>query len=107
MSNFYKNDLFNKQDKKIYSVHEITEYLQALIKEDALLSDFWISGEVSNFYHHSSGHMYFTLKDEDAQLKTVMFKGYNAAIDFEPEDGMQIEARGNLDIYGKRGEYQF
>ena len=107
MSNLYQNDLFSKKEKKIYTVSEITEYLQALIKEDALLSDFWITGEISNFYHHSSGHMYFTLKDKNTQLKTVMFKGYNSSLDFEPEEGMQVEARGNLDIYAQRGEYQF
>ncbi len=107
MSNFYKNDLFKNEEKKLYTVNEITEYLQALINEDTLLSDFWITGEVSNFYHHSSGHMYFTLKDEDAQIKTVMFKGYNSALDFEVEEGMQVNARGSLDIYAKRGEYQF
>ncbi|MGM0499446.1 MAG: exodeoxyribonuclease VII large subunit [Bacillota bacterium] len=107
MSDLYQNNLFAKKEKKIYTVAEITEYLQALIKEDALLSDFWISGEISNFYHHSSGHMYFTLKDKNSQLKTVMFKGYNSSLDFEPEEGMQVEARGNLDIYAQRGEYQF
>jgi exodeoxyribonuclease VII large subunit len=107
MSNFYDNDLFNTKEKKLYTVNEITEYLQALIKEDTLLSDFWITGEVSNFYHHSSGHMYFTLKDENAQIKTVMFKGYNSSLDFEVEEGMQVNARGSLDIYAKRGEYQF
>lgn len=107
MSDLYQDNLFTKKEKKIYTVEEITEYLQALIKEDALLSDFWISGEISNFYHHSSGHMYFTLKDKNSQLKTVMFKGYNSSLDFEPEEGMQVEARGNLDIYAQRGEYQF
>lgn len=107
MTDLYQDNLFSKKEKKIYTVEEITEYLQALVKEDALLSDFWISGEISNFYHHSSGHMYFTLKDKNSQLKTVMFKGYNSALDFEPEEGMQVEARGNLDIYAQRGEYQF
>lgn len=107
MSELYQDNLFNRKEKKIYTVAEITEYLQALIKEDTLLSDFWISGEISNFYHHSSGHMYFTLKDKNTQLKTVMFKGYNSSLDFEPEEGMQVEARGNIDIYAQRGEYQF
>jgi exodeoxyribonuclease VII large subunit len=107
MSDLYQDNLFFKKEKKIYTVAEITEYLQALIKEDTLLSDFWISGEISNFYHHSSGHMYFTLKDKNSQLKTVMFKGYNSSLDFEPEEGMQVEARGSLDIYAQRGEYQF
>lgn len=107
MSNLYGENLFSKEEKKIYTVQEITEYLQSLIKEDTLLSDFYITGEISNFYHHGSGHMYFTLKDENTQLKTVMFKGYNSSLDFEPEDGMQVTARGNLDIYPQRGEYQF
>ncbi|ADQ14820.1 exodeoxyribonuclease VII large subunit [Halanaerobium hydrogeniformans] len=107
MSNLYGENLFSKDEKKIYTVQEITEYLQSLIKEDTLLSDFYITGEISNFYHHGSGHMYFTLKDENTQLKTVMFKGYNSSLDFEPEDGMQVTARGNLDIYPQRGEYQF
>ncbi len=107
MDNSYGNNLFNREEKKLYTVEEITEYLQALIKEDTLLSDFWITGEVSNFYHHGSGHMYFTLKDKNAQIKTVMFKGYNSSLDFEVEDGMQVNARGSLDIYAKRGEYQF
>lgn len=86
---------------------EITKYLKNLIKEDPFLNDFWLSGEISNFYHHSSGHMYLTLKDKNSQLKTVMFKGDNSKLDFEPEDGMQVEAKGNLDIYSQRGEYQF
>jgi len=94
MSDLYQDNLFAKKEKKIYTVAEITEYLQALIKEDTLLSDFWISGEISNFYHHSSGHMYFTLKDKNSQLKTVMFKGYNSSLDFEPEEGMVILAEG-------------
>jgi len=107
MNNLYGDNLFSAEEKKIYTVEKITEYLQNLIKEDALLSDFWITGEVSNFYHHSSGHMYFTLKDKNAQIKSVMFKSSNRSLDFKVEDGMQINARGNLDIYAKRGEYQF
>ncbi|ADO77046.1 exodeoxyribonuclease VII large subunit [Halanaerobium praevalens] len=107
MENLYQDNLFSEKDKKIYSVAEITKYLKNLIKEDPFLNDFWLSGEISNFYHHSSGHMYLTLKDKNSQLKTVMFKGDNSKLDFEPEDGMQVEAKGNLDIYSQRGEYQF
>ncbi|RCW50548.1 MULTISPECIES: exodeoxyribonuclease VII large subunit [unclassified Halanaerobium] len=92
---------------KLFTVEEITNYLKGMINNDHLLQDFWITGEISNFYHHSSGHMYFTLKDNLSQLKCVMFKGYNNSLDFEPEDGQKVTARGNLDIYKRRGEYQF
>lgn len=93
--------------QKIYSISEITKYIKELFNSDAILRDLYVTGEVSNFYHHSSGHMYFTLKDKKTQLKTVMFKGYNSSLDFEPEEGMQVEVRGNIDIYAQRGEYQF
>ncbi len=92
---------------KLFTVEEITNYLKGIINNDRLLQDFWITGEISNFYHHSSGHMYFTLKDSSSQLKCVMFKGYNNSLDFEPEDGQKVTVRGNLDIYTRRGEYQF
>lgn len=109
MTELYQNNLFTNTDeeRKIFTIAEITDYLQSLLNSDPVLTDFWVTGEISNFYHHSSGHMYFTLKDKNSQLKTVMFKGYNSKVDFEIEDGMQVTARGNLDIYARRGEYQF
>ncbi len=89
--------------RKIYSVHEITaEVKQALEKFGVL----WVQGEISNFKHHSSGHMYFSLKDERAQLKAACFRNNNYALKFRPEDGLEILARGRISVYEPRGDYQ-
>lgn len=64
----------------IYSIKEINKYVRMKMESDALLSDVWLRGEISNFVHHSSGHMYFTLKDKDIKLKSVMFASYNARL---------------------------
>jgi len=90
----------------IYSVSQISNYLEALFSTDEVLQDLWVKGEVSNFYQANSGHMYFTIKDEDAQLKTVMFRYKSKGIDFELEDGMEIAVHGYINIYKVRGEYQ-
>ncbi len=66
----------------------------------------WVEGEITNFKHHSSGHMYFTLKDARAQLAAVMFAGANAALAFRPGDGQRVVARGRLTLYEVRGQYQ-
>jgi len=65
-----------------------------------------VEGELSNFMHHSSGHMYFTLKDSAARLKCVMFKGHNFRLRFRPADGMAVLAHGSITIYPRSGEYQ-
>lgn len=90
----------------IYSVSQISSYLEALFSTDEVLQDLWVKGEVSNFYKANSGHMYFTIKDENAQLKTVMFRYKSKNIDFELEDGMEIAVHGYINIYKVRGEYQ-
>ncbi len=92
--------------QKIYTVQELTKYLEFLIKSDNNLKDIWLNGEISNFYHHGSGHMYFTLKDDAAQIKAVMFKSKNQGLKFKPEDGLKVTAKGYLGIYQQRGEYQ-
>ncbi|HKL13561.1 MAG TPA: exodeoxyribonuclease VII large subunit [Halanaerobiales bacterium] len=90
----------------IYSVSQISSYLEALFNTDKVLQDLWVKGEVSNFYQANSGHMYFTIKDEDAQLKTVMFRYKSKNINFELEDGMEIAVHGYINVYKVRGEYQ-
>jgi exodeoxyribonuclease VII large subunit len=92
--------------KKIYSVSEITNYIKNLLLEDSFLNDLWVSGEISNFHHHSSGHMYFTLKDSSTCLGAVMFKGNNRSLKFEPGDGMKVNAHGYIGVYKPRGSYQ-
>jgi len=91
---------------RIWSVTQVTNYLKELLETDPNLSPVMLKGEISNFHHHSSGHMYFTIKDERTQLSAVMFKGYNQSLDFIPEDGMSVIAEGKISIYPARGQYQ-
>jgi exodeoxyribonuclease VII large subunit len=90
----------------IYSVSQINSYLEALFSTDDVLQDLWVKGEVSNFYKANSGHLYFTIKDENSQLKTVMFRSRSSKLDFELEDGMEIAVHGYINVYKVRGEYQ-
>ena len=93
-------------ESKSYSVSEVTARIKNLLTLDEELANLTVEGEISNFHHHSSGHMYFTLKDDQSRLDSVMFKGYNDKLDFEPEDGQQVKAQGYIDVYEPRGEYQ-
>jgi len=89
---------------KIYTVSEVTR----MVKEE-LESSFpllWVEGEISNFYCHQSGHLYFTLKDEASQIKTVMFRGEARKVPFELKDGLQVVSKGRMNVYEPRGEYQ-
>jgi len=69
-------------------------------------STIWVEGEISNFKHHVSGHMYFTLKDKRCQLRCVMFRGANRSVQFAPADGMGVTAKGGLTIYEVQGSFQ-
>jgi exodeoxyribonuclease VII large subunit len=89
---------------KVYSVSEITRGIKALLEDR--FSDVWIEGEISNFRPASSGHFYFSLKDEQAQIRAVMFRGSNARLKFRPENGLHVLAYGRLSVYEPRGEYQ-
>nr|WP_315969546.1 exodeoxyribonuclease VII large subunit [Rubeoparvulum massiliense] len=89
-----------------YTISMVTQYLKQLMDEDPILQDCWIRGEISNFKHHSSGHMYLTLKDEKSRLKAVMFAGYNRFMRFKPKDGDHVLVRGNISVYDRDGQYQ-
>ncbi len=89
---------------KIYTVSEITRKIQDLLEEH--YPDVWIAGEISNFKPASSGHFYFTLKDESAQIRAVMFRGSNQQLRFRPENGLQVLGYGRISVYEPRGEYQ-
>ena len=86
------------------SVSELTLKIKSLIEPE--FSDVWVKGEISNFKHHTSGHMYFTLKDKAAELRCVMFRGLNQKIKFKPEDGMDVLIQGKVTVYETRGQYQ-
>lgn len=95
--------LFPKTSLK---VSDLTRYLRQLMESDEILKDIWVSGEISNFMRPSSGHVYFTLKDENAALKCVIWKVNAMRLRMTLNDGMAVEAHGYISIYEPRGEYQ-
>lgn len=92
--------------KQPISVSQLTLYIKDIIEEDVILNSVYVKGEISNFKHHSSGHMYFTLKDEGAKIKCVMFKGHALFLKFIPEEGMRVIIQGNVSVYERDGQYQ-
>jgi exodeoxyribonuclease VII large subunit len=94
-------------EARIFSIQEITRYIRMKLESDELLGDVWLRGEISNFTHHSSGHMYFTLKDEGSRIKCIMFAAHNRKLPFAPRDGTKVIARGNVSVYERDGNYQF
>lgn len=86
------------------SVSDLTAKIKDLIESN--FSSVIVRGEISNFTHHSSGHMYFTLKDKHSELRAVMFKGKNSSLAFTPKNGTDVVIQGNLSVYEMRGQYQ-
>ncbi len=92
--------------ESILSITELNSYVKKLLNSQEPLQDLWVRGEVSNFMQHRSGHCYFTLKDESSQITCTMFKNHGSLLKFKLEDGLRVIARGNLDLYLPRGQYQ-
>ncbi|MDZ7372557.1 MAG: exodeoxyribonuclease VII large subunit [candidate division KSB1 bacterium] len=89
----------------VYTVWELTREIKILL--ETTIPEVWVKGEISNFKHHQpSGHMYFSLKDERAQIRCVMWRSRNLALRFLPTDGMMVYVRGRVEVYEPRGEYQ-
>jgi exodeoxyribonuclease VII large subunit len=104
MQQSFLSSLFDDSERQPLSVSELTLKIR-----DALEKSFatvWVEGEISNFRQHTSGHWYFTLKDESAQLKAACYRSANQRIRFRPEDGLQVRARGRLSVYEQQGTYQ-
>ena len=93
-------------DRQALSVTQLNEYLKMVIEGDRVLSNVFVRGEISNFKLYSSGHAYFTLKDDAGQLKSVMFRSYFSRLAFLPEDGMRVIAHGRVSVYETSGQYQ-
>ncbi len=91
---------------EIWSVSQVNKYMKQRLERDEQLSDLWIRGEISNFTHHSSGHMYFTLKDKDSRIKAIMFQSYNRFLKFVPKDGTKAIVRGSISVFERDGAYQ-
>ena len=90
--------------QEILTVSELTSGIKGILESS--FSRVKVEGEISNFKHYPSGHMYFTLKDEGAELSAVMFKGNNRFLRFAPKDGMSVVITGNISVYEQHGRYQ-
>lgn len=88
------------------SVSDINRYLKTLFENSDILNGISVRGEISNFKRHSSGHLYFSLKDADGLLRAVMFRSAATRLSFAPQDGMKVIARGDVGVYVRDGQYQ-
>jgi exodeoxyribonuclease VII large subunit len=91
---------------RIFSVSELNQFVRNVIESEYRLQDIWVSGEISNLSIPSSGHMYFTLKDETAALRCVMWRPEVTRLLEVPQDGEAIEVHGNIGVYEAGGQYQ-
>lgn len=99
-------DLFHSLDSPVLSVTQLNHYLRQLLESDDLLQQVWIKGEVSNVSQPRSGHVYFTLKDNDASLACVIWRSQAERMAVLPQNGIAIEARGSISVYEQGGRYQ-
>jgi exodeoxyribonuclease VII large subunit len=91
-------------ERKVYTVSDLTARIRELLEGE--FGEVWVQGEVSNFKAAPSGHVYFTLKDQGAQLRAVLFKSSLRLLKFQPKDGLSVTARGRISVYDPRGDYQ-
>ncbi len=98
------NTLFDETERKPLTVSQLTNSIR--ISLESRFASVWVEGEISNFKDHSSGHWYFTLKDQNAQLRAKCFRSTNTRIRFRPANGLHVRARGRLSVYAPRGEYE-
>ena len=90
--------------RRTYTVAELNAHIRGLLETE--FDDVWVAGEISGCRIAASGHCYFTLKDKEAQLRCVCFRRSLRYLKFKPQDGMAVLARGHIDVYEARGEYQ-
>lgn len=90
----------------VYSVLQVNAYIKRMFEQDFALNNIYIKGEISNCKYHTSGHIYFTLKDEGAVLACVMFAGNRRGLNFKLEEGLKVTAYGSVSVYERDGKYQ-
>lgn len=88
------------------TVTALTKYIKRKFDTDSHLKDIWLKGEISNFKHHSRGHMYLTIKDDNTRVQAVMFAGNNRMLKFTPENGMNVLIKGEIGVFEPYGQYQ-
>lgn len=93
-------------EERIYTVTEITKNIKRILESSKEFTGIWIKGEIYNLTYHSSGHIYFTLKDDNALISAVFFRNANKSLSFKLEEGMSILVFGGLTVFEKRGSYQ-
>lgn len=96
--------LFDETERRPVTVSELTASIRGELEKR--FASVWVEGEISNFHAPNSGHWYFTLKDEFAQMRAACYRSSNQRIRFRPEDGLQVRARGRVSVYEPKGEYQ-
>lgn len=106
MANYSFDDNGNQLPPKNKTVTEINEYIKWLIDGEAQLQDIYVIGELSNFKKHSTGHCYFSLKDEKCEIRAVMFASYARKLNFKPENGMKLIVHARISVYPQGGSYQ-
>lgn len=88
------------------SVTELNRYIKETFEKDEYFANILVEGEISNYKHHYTGHLYFTLKDDKSLIKCIMFKTYTGHLDFEPQDGMKVMILGSVSVFERDGTYQ-
>ena len=92
--------------KNVYTVRQVNSYIKNMFAQDFMLNRIYVKGEVSNLKYHTSGHIYFSLKDESGTIACVMFAGSRSGLSFRMEEGQQIIVFGVVDVYARDGKYQ-
>lgn len=100
------NSLRDRQNTDVFSVTELNNYIKNLFENNRTLTSVSIRGEISNFVNHRSGHLYFSLKDAEGQIRAVMFRARASTLKFMPESGMKVVVHGSVTVYPRDGSYQ-
>ena len=100
------NSLRERDNAEIFSVTDLNEYIKNIFENNRTLASVTVRGEISNFVNHRSGHLYFSLKDADGQIRAVMFRSRAQMLKFMPESGMKVIVHGSVTVYPRDGSYQ-
>ena len=100
------NSLRDRENITPFSVSDLNEYIKSIFENNRTLSSVTVRGEISNFVNHRSGHLYFSLKDSDGQIRAVMFRSRAQTLRFMPESGMKVIVHGSVTVYPRDGSYQ-